>query len=140
MSRDKILRLERLRFVARVFQRAVVAVIRQDEIRVRGDGAVSESIVIRIGGNGLKAESWIPPEDRPMRRRNEGEECLELLPVRRAVHLQTHLLIFQPDCRRHRDFDLAITDGMHQPLQTALLPEHADHHIRVEHHGHGASA
>lgn len=140
MPGDELLRSHRLGFIAGVSQRLIIAVIRQDEIGMRGDGAVRKGVVIRDGWNGLKAEGRVRVYDRPVRVRDEREELLQLLPVPRAPQLLAHLLILQPDGGRQRHADLPIADGLHQPPQRALPSEHADHHIRVEDDGHVPAA
>ena len=56
MPRDELFRRNGLRLVAAADERGEVLVARDDVVRIGGDGAVGEFVVIAVGGDGAEEE------------------------------------------------------------------------------------
>ena len=131
MQPDEFLRRHGLRLVAAAAHHLEVLVGGDDEVRLGGDGAVGEFVVVGISGDEVEAERRRDSMDILPHRFHGIHRVEDEGDVRRVGHAGGCLLVFEQDLRAHRPAQPACGPCVKdRPVGMPPL-EHGQHHVRI---------
>ena len=136
MPPDKLLRRDRPRLVAGIFQRVEMPVFRDDPVRLRRDGAVGEFVVIGIGADEAEAESGRDVQHVAVLLADDFHQRKHFSDTAGAGVFANDFLVFEQDFGRDRPMQTAVELCGEDRAGAVSGMEHPEHDIRINDDGH----
>jgi hypothetical protein len=133
---DECLGRNGLRTIAATIQYAEMGITRDDEVRVRGDGAIGEFVVVPVGGNGAKGKRRRDADDGPGVNFCQFQKPFERLPPGGTGCPDDDFAIFKQDIGGERPGEPPGVLGIEDEGEGVALIESLQHHVGIQHGDH----